>query len=178
MRESILRLFSQEEPPTLQSSQPVFSRPASQRRLAGVRQVALELMHRHGLHDWSFGFNRRKRSLGLCVYHRKAIELSVHLIERNGPEEVLDTILHEIAHALVGPNHGHDAVWKRKCLEVGASPKSCGQAEMFEGRWRARCNFCGTNFHRHRKPKRLKGWFCRQCGPERGGLKWQDGLAS
>ena len=62
---------------------------------------------------WSFEFNRRKRSLGLCFHHRKAVELSLHLVEHNGPEEVLDTLLHEIAHALVGPRHGHDAVWKR-----------------------------------------------------------------
>jgi predicted SprT family Zn-dependent metalloprotease len=169
---------TQEKPTPLPSSQSALSRQVSQQRSEGVRQIALDLMHRHGLHDWSFGFNRRLRSLGLCVFHRKVIELSVHLIERNGPEEVLDTILHEIAHALVGPGRGHDAVWKRKCLEVGAVPKSCSQAEMPEGRWRAKCKTCGTLFHRHRRPKRLKGWFCGDCGSERGGLKWQDGLAS
>ena len=51
-------------------------------------------------------------------------------------DQVRDTILHEIAHALVGPGHGHDAVWKRKCREVGARPERCGQADMPEGRWR------------------------------------------
>jgi predicted SprT family Zn-dependent metalloprotease len=124
------------------------------------------------LTGWSFGFNRRKRSLGVCFYHRRAIELSAYLVERNGPAEVCDTLLHEMAHALVGPDHGHDAVWQRKCVEIGARPVRCGQANMPEGSWRAQCGGCGAGFHRHRQPKRKKGWFCRRCGPERGNLVW------
>jgi predicted SprT family Zn-dependent metalloprotease len=143
------------------------------RRLA-VRQLALGLMSRHGLLDWTFAFNRRKRAMGLCRYGEKRIELSIHLVDRNGPHEVLDTILHEIAHALVGPRHGHDAVWRAKCREVGARPRRCSDADMPEGRWQARCGGCGQVFSRHRRPKRLKGWFCRPCGPERGRLAWQE----
>jgi len=142
-------------------------------RRVAVRQVALDLMARHGLHGWGFAFNRRKRALGLCRYETRAIELSIYLVDQNGPEEVVDTILHEIAHALVGHGHGHDAVWKRKCLEIGAKPQRCGQADMPCGRWQARCGGCGTQFSRHRKPKRLRGWFCRTCGPERGQFTWR-----
>jgi predicted SprT family Zn-dependent metalloprotease len=127
----------------------------------------------HGLHGWTFAFNRRKRDMGLCRYAARAIELSVYLVERNGPDEVRDTVLHEIAHALVGPGHGHDAVWQRKCLEVGARPERCGQADMPAGRWHAHCGGCGAAFHRHRRPRRLGGWFCRACGPERGPLTWR-----
>jgi predicted SprT family Zn-dependent metalloprotease len=142
-------------------------------RRAAVRQSALELMARHGLRDWTFAFNRRKRALGLCHYETRTIELSIYLVDKNGPEEIWDTLLHEIAHALVGPGHGHDAVWKKKCLEIGAKPLRCGQADMPSGRWQARCESCGTHFSRHRKPKRLQGWFCRTCGPERGQLRWR-----
>jgi len=110
--------------------------------------------------------------MGLCLYHHRTIELSIHFVLRNGQEEILDTILHEIAHALVGPKHGHGQAWKRKCQEIGARPVRCGQAEMPEGRWKAKCGQCGMNFHRHRKPKKAKGWFCKSCGPERGGLVW------
>jgi predicted SprT family Zn-dependent metalloprotease len=111
--------------------------------------------------------------MGLCVYSRKTIELSVHFVERDNPwAEVRDTILHEIAHALVGHGHGHDTVWKRKCVEIGARPQRCGNADMPEGNWRARCGACGKAFHRHRKPKRVRGWFCKECGPEQGRLLW------
>ncbi len=37
----------------------------------------------HGLDGWAFRFNRCKQAMGLCVYHRRTIELSMHL--RIGP---------------------------------------------------------------------------------------------
>ena len=138
-----------------------------------VCQLAQHLMAVHGLHDWRFRFNRCKTSLGLCVPHRRIIELSIHLVERANPlDEIRDTLLHEIAHALVGPKHGHDAVWRRKCRQIGARPVRCGHANMPEGCWQARCRSCGESFDRHRKPKRAHGWFCKRCGAERGRLVW------
>jgi predicted SprT family Zn-dependent metalloprotease len=147
-------------------------------RRAEARRLAHELMARHGLAGWSFGFNRRKRSLGLCRYAAQMIELSVYLVYGSSDEEVQDTILHEIAHALVGPGHGHDAAWKAKCLEVGAKPQRCGQADMPPGHWQAHCGNCGEHFTRYRRPKRLRGWFCRACGPDRGKLTWRAGGAA
>src|SRR5262245_51513217 len=93
------------------------------RRSAAIAAEARRLMDLHGLSDWSFAYNRRKRRLGLCYYPRKRLELSVHLVARNGDAEVRDTILHEIAHALTGPGHGHDAAWKAACVRVGARPE-------------------------------------------------------
>lgn len=139
-----------------------------------VRQQAQDLMLTHGLADWQFRFNRRKCSMGLCVYGRHTIELSVHLVERNGADEILDTILHEIAHALVGPRHGHNRVWKRKAIEIGARPQRCGQADMPAGAWQAHCPTCGQLYNRHRKPKRMRGWHCPRCGSERGKLYWRN----
>src|SRR5262245_21094659 len=117
----------------------MLSIPERYARRSAVRQLALELMALHGLHGWTFAFNRAKQTLGLCRYERKTIELSVYFVDGNGPEEVRDTLLHEIAHALVGPDHGHDAVWKAKAVAVGARPERCGRADMPEGRWRALC---------------------------------------
>lgn len=137
--------------------------------------MALHRMAAHGLHGWVFRFNRCKQAMGLYSYHRKTIELSISFVERDNPvEEIRDTILHEIAHALVGPGHGHDKVWKRKCIEIGARPLRYRLADMPEGKWRARCWGCGCQFHRYRRPKRARGWFCRRCGPEVGRLVWKS----
>ena len=144
-------------------------------RAREVHRLAGELLDAHGLHDWSFSFNRRKRDMGLCLYGPRVIQLSLYFVLLNDDAAVRDTLLHEIAHALVGPGHGHDALWKRKCLEVGARPERiCDDVNMPEGRWQARCGGCGMLHHRHRKPKHLLGWWCCHCGPERGRLLWRQ----
>jgi predicted SprT family Zn-dependent metalloprotease len=146
--------------------------------LTTAKTLATQLMSEHGLTEWQFRFNSNKRRAGVCRYPSRGkpgrIELSKHYVLRNPADEVRDTILHEIAHALVGHGHGHDEVWKAKCVEVGARPERCygEEVEMPKGRWRATCGGCGREHDRHRRPKRLTGWFCGRCGKERGALRW------
>ncbi len=150
----------------------------SSTRSIQAHQLALHLLAAHRLSDWSFAFNRSKRQMGCCLYGPKTILLSRHFVERNSWTLIRDTLLHEIAHALVGPGHGHDSAWKAMCLRVGAKPERLSnEPDMPQGRWQATCNSCGTRHHKHRKPKRMKGWFCRRCGPDRGALVWSLCLA-
>lgn len=148
--------------------------------IARARELALALMAEHGLTGWEFGFNANVRRAGVCRYPTRTrpgrIELSRHFVQRNGEDEVRDTILHELAHALVGPRHGHDAVWRAKCIEIGAKPERCygDEVEMPKGRWRASCPGCRREFDRHRRPAKLSGWHCRPCGPDRGALRWDE----
>lgn len=94
-----------------------------------AEKIALELMKKHGLIKsyWTFKFDNAKRRFGSCDDRpsRKLITLSRTLTELNEEEQVRDTILHEIAHALVGNIHGHDSVWKAKALEIGCDGKRC-----------------------------------------------------
>jgi predicted SprT family Zn-dependent metalloprotease len=150
--------------------------PLSPRALQ-TAALASELLSAHGLHTWSFRFNRSKVKMGLCKYGPRTIELSTYFVEHNPYEAIHDTLLHEGAHALVGPGHGHDAVWEAMCLRVGAKPERLSfEAAMPAGRWRATCGGCGMVHHKHRRPKRMVGWWCSRCGPERGRLAW--GLAT
>jgi predicted SprT family Zn-dependent metalloprotease len=159
-----LREYADERPPTSP--------------LTRAKELAHRLMAQHGLTDWAFAFNTNKRRAGACRYPFAGrpghIELSRHYVLRNPEDEVRDTILHEIAHALVGPGHGHDEVWKARCVEVGARPERCygEEVEMPKGRWRATCGGCGREHDRHRRPKRMTGWHCRGCGKEKGSLVW------
>jgi predicted SprT family Zn-dependent metalloprotease len=149
-------------------------------RAALIRASARALLDYHGLSAWEFGFNSNVRRAGVCFYPHGGepgrIELSVHFAAHNSDDEIRDTLLHETAHALVGPGHGHDEAWKAKCREIGARPEACygDDVEMPRGRWRATCPGCDTNFDRHRRPPRPNGWFCRSCGPKSGALKWED----
>lgn len=38
-------------------------------------------------------------------------------------EEIENTILHEIAHAIVGVGHGHRLKWQEKAIELGVTWK-------------------------------------------------------
>src|SRR4051812_28800907 len=87
-------------------------------RIRQARSLAQRLLSNHGLRDWSFRFNRSKCNMGLCRFDDRSIELSLYFVERNPEPVVRDTLLHEIAHALVGPGHGHDTAWKQMCLRV------------------------------------------------------------
>jgi hypothetical protein len=60
--------------------------------------------------------------VGLCDFKSQTIILSAIAIDVHPDSEVLDTIRHEVAHAIVGPKHGHDGVWKEMALKLGASP--------------------------------------------------------
>lgn len=78
--------------------------------------------------NYRFKWDRSKRRFGLCSYRDRTIQLSGYLVALNNKDEVLDTILHEIAHAIANHAfgcHGHGAVWKMVCREIGARPKRC-----------------------------------------------------
>src|SRR5512145_229105 len=90
-----------------------------------TRQAAFELLRKElnkwGLTDWSIRQNQNPESpfLGLCSHKDKCIILSSHHIDIHPEPDVVNTIRHEIAHALVGVGHGHDEVWAARAREVG-----------------------------------------------------------
>lgn len=120
------------------------------------------LLREHGLHDWSIVADRAKTRAGVCRFTKRQIGLSAPLTTLHSPDEVLDTILHEIAHALVGPRHGHDAVWRAKAREIGCSGERCVSSDSprVPGDWMGRCP-AGHEKARHRAPTRLMS--CGEC---------------
>ena len=75
-----------------------------------VSQLAQELFQRHGLVNYSFGFDRAIRRAGLCNYSQKRITISRHLVEAGDMAVVEQVLLHEIAHALCGQAAGHGKI--------------------------------------------------------------------
>jgi predicted SprT family Zn-dependent metalloprotease len=115
---------------------------------------------------WTFAFDNAKRRCGQTRFSTQRITLSRYYVNLNGESEVRDTILHEIAHAIAGPGHGHGARWRTIARNVGATPKRCAEnAVMPEGKWRGSCS-CGaaSEATRHRITKGT--YFCRICGSD------------
>lgn len=98
-----------------------------------AKQLAERLIATH-LTGWSFGWNNRKRSFGLCNYSNRTIYLSAALLAAQSDKGVEQTLLHEIAHALT-QGSGHGVLWKRTARSIGVvNPKSHKQADNPEGR--------------------------------------------
>lgn len=127
-----------------------------------ARRLAVGLMRRHGLIGWRLVFDNAKTRAGICRAAPKEIGLSRVLTALHSEPEVTDTILHEIAHALVGPAHGHDLVWRDKALAIGCSARRCvsSSAPKPTGPWVGLCPL-GHRTTRHRQPTRVQS--CGQC---------------
>lgn len=145
-----------------------------------AKNLALTLMAKHNViaMGYSFAFNNRKRAAGICSYRRRTVELSKHLTSLADEADVLETILHEIAHALC-PRQGHNSVWKRKLLEIGGNGNRCysnesslGEAYRMIAKYKGVCPN-GHESGRNRLPKRKQS--CGKCCPkfdERYLLTW------
>lgn len=133
-----------------------------------AESLARAFMDAHGLYDWKFQFDGAKRRNGMCSHREKIIYLSRHLTARRDPMKVRNTILHEIAHALVGPGHGHDKVWKAKAAEIGADPKRVSEIdddERIPYTWIGVCPRGHIAAKRYRRPKAGIRYSCTQCSP-------------
>lgn len=133
--------------------------------LDDVDALAHELMATHGLMPkWSFAFDHAKRRAGICRYTEHTISVSRHLMQLYPEPLVRETLLHEIAHALVGPEHKHNVVWKRTARAIGSNgaarlPSTAPQAPA---PWIGRCP-AGHTYTRHRRPR--AGASCSRCAP-------------
>lgn len=137
--------------------------------LIKAKTLAINLMEEHGLIEkgWYFEFDHAKRRFGRCSHGRKLISLSRTLVELNGIERVKNTILHELAHALVGPRNGHNEIWRAKALEIGCDGERCYSADDVEipsMRYQAKCGGCGVVHQKSRMTaKALRPTFKTAC---------------
>ena len=149
----------------------VIERAGREHTLAEIEALAAELLRLHksfsGLApDWTFGFDLSPVRAGVCRYRERRIDLSVSYCLRASLDEIADTVLHEIAHAIVGKAHNHDAVWRTKAQEIGCSGERTHDVRHTEARWLGECA-CGVRWQRQRLARRLRrGARCPDCRSE------------
>ena len=133
---------------------------AVSRPLRMAIDLAIKLMDAHGLVGWRIKFDHARRRAGQCDYTNKTISLSRLYVRHADIDHIRDTILHEIAHALVGPRHGHDAVWRQKAREIGCTATRCHDLSFARARWMMTCPNGCFSVERHRKKS---GLVCASC---------------
>ena len=132
-------------------------------------------MARHGLHNWAFTFNRRKRAFGLCDFQSRTIYLSSTLTELNDEAAVRNTLLHEIAHALAGHKAGHGPAWREVARSIGAKPRRCYREDEVKqppSPYLLVCPSCRGSTPRHRRPKGVVA--CRSCCVQFNGGRFSE----
>ena len=134
---------------------------SNQRRLSACVALAEALIQQHGLDGWSFQFDSAQKRAGACAFNTKVISLSRFYCIKAGDAEIRDTVLHEIAHALAGPKHNHDATWKRVARSIGCTADRCHTVDFAPAKYIASCPRCGWS---QKKNRRLRGGVCRTCG--------------
>ena len=85
-------------------------------------------------------------------------------------EELDDTLRHEFAHLLAGGRNGHNEVWKRACIQVGARPVRCAEKPMEHG-FRSRntysyefiCGMCNQTSRKRRYRPNKYQYSCPNC---------------
>lgn len=132
-----------------------------------VTELAREIMNDHGLEDWTVAMNRATGRAGICYHTRRLLGFSKLIMSAFDEAEVRNTILHEIAHALVGAGHGHDTIWRRKFVSIGGNGKTCtdasatvAQAIEAQSKYRATCDGCGETYSAQRRKKSFGRSMC------------------
>jgi len=125
--------------------------------------LAAQELTQHNLVGWTFTFGDSKRRLGACKYRYKRIEIAEYYAANSPDEHVIDTLRHEIAHAIAGPGAAHGPEWQTIAERIGAKPVACdrtGEAVVKPGDRQAYCAGCQRTHQRYKRPPSLTGYRC------------------
>lgn len=143
--------------------------------LQKAKQLAENEISKQGLANWKFCFNNSKRRFGCCNFYEETIYLSSLLTELNDEHNVLDTIKHEVAHALVGPKNHHNYIWKQKAIEIGCNGERCYKAANViipKGNYTYECPNCKQRIEKYKQVH--KDSACSACCSQYNNNKWTE----
>lgn len=140
---------------------------------AAFLTIARSELDTFGLQDWTLEYTRAYSYAGRVQPHFRRFNFSKPFVQANSKHIVLNTLHHEIAHALLGHQAisiQHGPLWQLLAVSLGAQPSPYTPPEStMGGRWlRIHCtlptcpNFT-ANYVTRRKPRALDTRHCRIC---------------
>lgn len=93
--------------------------------------------------------------------YRVEIVIAKWHVEQSPWDQVVDTLLHEIAHAMT-PGDGHGRKWRAACRLLGAKPERMAPEGVANKatqtkKWRCECRRCGKVWNKGRRKRRFYG---------------------
>lgn len=130
--------------------------------------MALGVMATNLSDEWTLKWDNAVQRLGACDYRNKVIRLSRPMTQAGTSEQVMDTIRHEVAHALAGFQAGHGREWKIIAMRLGANPQAsttdAPNLREEAAPWVGTCPNGHEVKHRYwRKPRSTRS--CGECCP-------------
>lgn len=139
------------------TSQPVDpTEPDVTRTLAGMVADMLP--------GWRFGWDRARKRAGATDHGTGRITISAPIFSLSTATwaDLAQTLAHEIAHGITGPQHHHDRVWRHTITALGGSPARTHSIATPAGTWTGSCPN-GHTHTRHRRPKTGVQQSCGRC---------------
>ncbi len=114
---------------------------------------------------WTFSWLKTKRTMGICNFRTKMISASRVYVGVASVQQLENTVLHEIAHAIAGFAAAHGPAWERACVEIGAEPKRLFDASTISPpyTWARSCKVCGPVAKYFTKPRSKRSHSCVKC---------------
>lgn len=107
-------------------------------------EIANNLMQKNKLYEWTFKWNTKStKTAGWTKYDTKTIEVTKNYALKATKNEYINTVLHEIAHALVGDKAGHGPIWKKKAISIGCTGERCHNVTFTEPKYVMICGCKG-----------------------------------
>lgn len=119
-----------------------------------------KLMKDNGLGKWTVKLNSKRTSLAETFHSEKTIYFSKPFIMVADKSQVVGVTLHEVAHALVGAGHGHDKVFREKCVEISPNSDYAEHATSIQlKKYILTCPKCGQSGSNNKNEDR----YCGKC---------------
>ena len=125
-----------------------------------TQSLANSLIRTHGLVGWRFKWDGARKRGGLCNHTHQHISMSRYLVPMWEDEAVKQILFHEVAHAIVGPGHGHDSVWLAQARALGYYGGRTHSEPTVAGQWVAVCPTHGRGTRRYHRRRNL---MCGRC---------------